>query len=65
MKKRKDKPSRYRKVKGNASVDSAERTAEKTLGLPSGSVKICLPSGRKARTDGSVDALRERWRKGK
>jgi hypothetical protein len=47
-KKRKAKPIRQRKAKADGSVGTLQRTLEKDFGLPSGSIKIVLPSGRKA-----------------
>ena len=58
---RRDKPSRYRKAKSNSSIATVQRTLEAKFGLPEGSVKLVYPSGRKARTDSSVGALRTHW----
>lgn len=59
--KRHDKPSRYRKAKSNSSIARVQRTLEEKFGLPEGSVRSVYPSGRKARTDSSVGALRTHW----
>jgi hypothetical protein len=54
---------RYRSAKSDGSIASLQRTIEKQLNLPSGSVKIVYPSGRKARSDADVGALRAHWKK--
>lgn len=59
--KRAAKAIRYRKAKVNGSIGSLQKTIEKQFGLPSGSIKIVYPSGRKARIDADVGALREHW----
>jgi len=59
--KRREKPIRYRRLKFNASIASAQETLEQKLGLPRGSVKLVYPSGRKARRDSTVRNLYERW----
>ena len=60
-KKRRDKPSRFRKAREDASIVSIQTTMEKKFGLPSGSVKLVYPSGRKARADSTVGLLKKRW----
>jgi hypothetical protein len=55
---RKATPIRHRKAKADGSVGTLQKTLEKSFGLPSGSVKIVYPSGRKARVDADVGALR-------
>lgn len=54
QRKRRDKPSRYRKARDDATIGSITKNAEKLFGLPKGSVKLVYPSGRKARTDSTV-----------
>jgi len=61
MKRRKEDPIRFRRVKANSSIASAQKTIEKELDCPRGSVKLVYPGGRKARADSSVGALRRRW----
>jgi len=61
-KKRQDTPNRYRESRSDASVKTTQQAAEKALGLPKGSVKIVLPSGRKAREDGSIESLRNTYK---
>lgn len=60
---RAEKPSRFRKVRSDASIGSTQRILERTFGLPSGSIRLIYPSGRKARSDASVGALIKYWRK--
>ena len=57
--KRQDTPNRYRVVRDDASIAAAQKAIAKTMGLPVDSVKLVLPSGRKARTDATVEALRK------
>ncbi|MFW5955717.1 MAG: hypothetical protein ACOCSK_03150, partial [Rhodothermales bacterium] len=58
---REDTPLRYRKLKANGTVGSAEQTIEEMLGLPTGSVRIMNPSGRDARSDKQIGTLRSDW----
>jgi hypothetical protein len=60
---RKNNALRFRKAKSDGSIATLQRTLERQFGLPSGSVKLVYPSGRKARTDADVGALRQHWRK--
>ncbi|MFZ2452082.1 MAG: hypothetical protein WAW36_16325 [Methylovulum miyakonense] len=48
-------------LRRDASVGAGQKEIEKVFGLPEGSVKIHLPSGRKARADKSIDALLNDW----
>ena len=57
------KPIRYKKAKSDALVPSIQATIEKKFGLPAGSVKLVYPSGRKARSDSTVGAVRAHWDK--
>jgi hypothetical protein len=57
------KPIRQRKAKSDGYVGTLQKTIEKNYGLPSGSIKIVYPSGRKARIDTDVGALRMHWKK--
>ena len=52
---------RYRKLRDDASVGSAERTIARDFGLPAGSIRLILPNGRKARRDKDVAGLRKDW----
>jgi hypothetical protein len=60
-KKRKANAKRFRRVRKNASVGSAQRSIAREMGLPEGSIKLVLPSGRKARADASVASLRGKY----
>lgn len=56
-------PIRYRKLRDDASVGSAEKTIADDYGLPPDCIRLVLPSGRKARADKTVAALRKDWEK--
>jgi len=60
---RTENPSRFRKARSDASIESTQRNLEKTFGLPRGSVRLVYPNGRKARSDASVGSLVENWEK--
>ena len=55
------KPVRVRSARDDASVKSIAKRIEKDYGLPDGSVRIENPTGKKARSDGTVGSLRKRW----
>jgi len=59
--KRNDYPSRFRKARADSSISSVQKTIERKFGLPTGSVKLVYPNGRKTRSDSSVGILKERW----
>lgn len=61
--KRIGKPIRQRKAKADGSIGALQATIEKNYGLPTGCIKIVYPSGRKARIDADVGALRSHWEK--
>lgn len=61
--KRVGKVVRQRKAKSDGSIGTLQKTIEKQMGLPAGSIKIVYPSGRKARVDADVGALRTHWKK--
>jgi hypothetical protein len=61
--KRNQNPSRYRKARSDASVDSIQLTIEENYGLPSGSVKLVNPNGRKIRSDATIGTLVSNWEK--
>ena len=44
-------------LRRDASVATGQREIERVFGLPEGSVRLHLPSGRPARADKSIDAL--------
>jgi len=44
-------------LRRDASVETGIRKIERVFGLPEGSVSLRLPSGRRARSDKSVDSL--------
>lgn len=58
---REQTPTRYRKARSDATIESIQRTLEDKFGLPSGSVKLVYPSGRKARADATVGSLVTHW----
>lgn len=59
--KRKAKPIRYTRLHDDGSLKTAQRTIEKKLKLPKGSVRLVYPGGRRARSDSTVGALKRRW----
>lgn len=64
-KKKNETAIRFRKLRGDASIESAHESAqwtiERTFKLPEGSVRLVNPSGRRIRSDASVDALLKNW----
>jgi hypothetical protein len=60
-KKRPKKPIRYTRLHDDGSIATAVRTIESKLKLPEGSVRLIYPSGRAARSDSTVGALKRRW----
>ena len=52
---------RHRTARSDAPVDSIVKKIESMFNLPAGSVKLQYPSGRKARSDTTVGALRRKW----
>lgn len=60
--KRKERATRFRQIRSDATVQSAQNWIESELGMPAGSVRILTPTGRKARSDGSIGRLRDRWK---
>ena len=54
-------PVRFRAARVDASVGSIIRSIERDYGLPEGSVRIVLPSGRRAHVDGKIANLLKRW----
>jgi hypothetical protein len=60
-KKRNETAIRFRALRGDASIKSAQWTIEQTFKLPEGSVRLVNPSGRRIRSDASVDALLKNW----
>ena len=59
--KRRVKPIRYTRLHDDGSIASAQRTIETKLQLPKGSVRLMYPSGRRARVDSTVGALKRQW----
>jgi hypothetical protein len=55
------KAKRKNALRVDASVATGQRQIEKVFGLPKGSVRLVLRSGRKARKDKSVGALLDHW----
>ena len=60
---RSQNPTRFRKARSDATIESIQRTLENKFGLPSGSVKLVYPSGRKARADATVASLVAHWQR--
>jgi hypothetical protein len=48
-------------IRRDATISRAEHEIERVFGLPHGSVRLVLPSGRKARTDKLVGSLLRDW----
>jgi hypothetical protein len=59
--KREMKPIRFKVLRIDSSIATAQETIESRLGLPSGSVRLVNPNGRKARADRTVGALLRYW----
>jgi len=59
--KRKMTPTRFKVLRSDGSIETAQKTIETTFGLPVGAVKLVYPSGRKARADSTVGALLKYW----
>jgi hypothetical protein len=55
------KPIRFRALRSDASIGSAERVIATKFGLPEGSVKLVHRSGRKVRSDSRVGAFLRAW----
>jgi hypothetical protein len=59
---KKEFPARRKfNLRRDASIGTGQRKIERVFGLPEGSVRLHLPSGRPARTDKSVKALLSDW----
>lgn len=54
-------PIRFRKARADARIETIQAEIEEKYGLPPGSVKIMMPSGRKQRRDTTVRRLKENW----
>ena len=62
--KQKQFPARRKfSLRRDASVGAGQREIERVFGLPEGSVRLHLPSGRPARVDKSAGALLTDWEK--
>lgn len=57
----KQTPTRYRRLRSDASIPSTLRSIEKVFGLPEGSVIITYRNGRRARSDSNIGAIRKHW----
>ncbi len=55
------KAVRKNALRRDASVGTGQRVIEKQFGLPEGSVRLVLPSGRKARVDKVINSLLTDW----
>lgn len=60
---RKQNPTRFRAARVDATVGAIIRRIESDYKLPDGSVRLVLPSGRKAHMDGKIANLLNRWEK--
>jgi len=54
-------PIRTDRAHGNAYIKNIQSSIEDEFQLPRGSVKLVYPSGRKAYSNSTVDALRRHW----
>lgn len=54
-------PRRYLAIRRDSCVGSAQREIERVFRLPSGSVRLLLPSGRNARVDKGIEAFLADW----
>lgn len=52
---------RKRAIRSDATLGRAQTEIERVFGLPSGSIRLVLPGGRKARSDKKVGALLKDW----
>lgn len=59
-KKRNARKCRCRKIRNNSKISAAIKTIIQTIGLPERSVRLVLPSGRKARSDSTIGKLRQK-----
>jgi hypothetical protein len=57
----KQKVARVRGARRDASIESITKRIEKAFKLPEGSVKLLLPSGKKAHLDGRIKNLLSQW----
>lgn len=57
----KQTPTRYRRVRSDASIFSTLRSIEKVFGLPEGCVLITYRNRRRARSDSNIGAIRKHW----
>jgi hypothetical protein len=62
-KRRRQKAIRYRRARRDAKVSAITKKIEKKFGLPSGSVRIMKPRGKRMRGDAKVSKLKEAWNK--
>lgn len=54
-------PTRYRRCRSDATVDSLRRSFAEMMGVPEEALWIVAPGGRKVRSDASVGHLRNLW----
>lgn len=55
------RPVRYRGARRDAKVAAIIKRIERNFKLPEGSVRLFLPSGRRAHADGLIQNLLNRW----
>jgi hypothetical protein len=54
---------RVRRVRDDATIGSTVKTVANLTGLPAASIRIVLPSGRKAHADAPLGNLKRKWQK--
>jgi hypothetical protein len=54
---------RHRAARSDSSIPSLLRSIEETFRLPSGSVQLVYPSGRRAGANASVGSFRRNWKR--
>lgn len=57
------KPIRFQSIRKDTVIENAYRIIEDEYNLPKGSVRLVYPSGRKAYSNSTIDALRRHWNK--
>lgn len=56
------KPLRSRRAKSDGSIGTLINSILEVFDLPEGAVLVVNPDGRRARADGTVRSLRNRWK---
>jgi len=60
-KRKAEKAKRFRVARSDASVGSIQAAIEDDFGLPGGSVKLVRPSGKRIRSDATIETLLRQW----